>query len=268
MPTDTASGGSFKVALNRCTARQRRAARRSAITGGRGERWRVRPARHRDQRRLGCPGDTTARGGGDEQDGDPDGACRARPPDRAPPQALTRSPTSPRTRSRRSSCNSPLPGRGRPRTRRCHLTRRRARPSTASSTRFGALRRARPSARCDSPPTSPSACWNTFRRFVDPVGGAAPFNAGGNAGLNGVSCTFDGVCTAVGSYNDQSNGGQPLIDTVQGSTVTASKGPQPTDTATGAGSAGTSRQSRVCRPRTARPSARTETARTRAGTSP
>jgi hypothetical protein len=66
-----------------------------------------------------------------------------------------------------------------------------------------------------------------------------PSNAGGNAGLNGVSCTFDGTCTAVGSYNDQSTGGQPLIDTVRGTTVTATEGPQPADTATGAGSAGT-----------------------------
>ena len=65
-----------------------------------------------------------------------------------------------------------------------------------------------------------------------------PSNAGGNAGLNGVSCTFDGFCNAVGSYNDQSNGGQPLIDTVHGSSVTATEGPQPADAASGAGSAG------------------------------
>ena len=66
-----------------------------------------------------------------------------------------------------------------------------------------------------------------------------PSNAGGNAGLNGVSCTFDGSCTAVGSYNDQNSGGQPLIDSVHGSSVTATEGPQPADAATGAGSAGT-----------------------------
>ena len=67
-----------------------------------------------------------------------------------------------------------------------------------------------------------------------------PSNAGTQgAGLNGVSCTFDGICTAVGSYNDQSGGGQPLVETVDGTAVTAVEGPQPDDTATGSGSAGT-----------------------------
>ena len=54
-----------------------------------------------------------------------------------------------------------------------------------------------------------------------------------------MSCTFDGICTAVGSYNNAVNGGLPLIDTVDGATVTATEGPQPADTATGSGSAGT-----------------------------
>jgi len=67
-----------------------------------------------------------------------------------------------------------------------------------------------------------------------------PSNAGTQgAGLNGVSCTFDGICTAVGSYNDQAGGGQPLVETVNGTAVTAIEGPQPDDTATGSGSAGT-----------------------------
>jgi hypothetical protein len=67
-----------------------------------------------------------------------------------------------------------------------------------------------------------------------------PSNAGTQgAGLNGVSCTFDGICTAVGSYNDQAGGGQPLIETINGTAVTATEGPQPDDTATGSGSAGT-----------------------------
>jgi len=65
-----------------------------------------------------------------------------------------------------------------------------------------------------------------------------PSNAGGNAGLNGVSCTFDGYCNAVGSYNDQSGGGQPLIDTVHGVSVTSSEAPQPADAATDANSSG------------------------------
>jgi hypothetical protein len=73
-----------------------------------------------------------------------------------------------------------------------------------------------------------------------PTAAPLPPNTGtGGAGLNGVSCTFDGICTAVGSYNNAVNGGLPLIDTVDGATVTATEGPQPADTATGSGSAGT-----------------------------
>ena len=73
-----------------------------------------------------------------------------------------------------------------------------------------------------------------------PSAAPLPTNTGtGGAGLNGVSCTFDGICTAVGSYNNAMNGGLPLIDTVDGATVTATEGPQPADTATGSGSAGT-----------------------------
>ncbi len=76
----------------------------------------------------------------------------------------------------------------------------------------------------------------TWTPSVAPV----PSDAGpGGVGLNGVSCTFDGICTAVGSYNNPDNGGLPLIDTVDGATVTATEGPQPGDTATDSGSAGT-----------------------------
>ncbi len=73
-----------------------------------------------------------------------------------------------------------------------------------------------------------------------PAAAPLPSDTGtGGAGLNGVSCTFDGICNAVGSYNNAVNGGLPLIDTVDGATVTATEGPQPADTATGSGSAGT-----------------------------
>jgi hypothetical protein len=73
-----------------------------------------------------------------------------------------------------------------------------------------------------------------------PSAAPQPSNAGAEgAGLNGVSCTFDGICTAVGSYNDQDVGGHPLIETVDGTTISVTEGPQPVDTATGSGSAGT-----------------------------
>jgi hypothetical protein len=70
-----------------------------------------------------------------------------------------------------------------------------------------------------------------------------PANAGSgtnaNAGLNGVSCTFDGTCNAVGSYNDVTDGsGRPLIDVINGTSVTPIEGPQPADTASGADMAG------------------------------
>ncbi len=66
-----------------------------------------------------------------------------------------------------------------------------------------------------------------------------PNNAGtaGNqaADLNDVSCTFDGICNAVGYYDDEANdASRPLIDTVNGATITATEGPQPGDAATGA----------------------------------
>jgi hypothetical protein len=55
-----------------------------------------------------------------------------------------------------------------------------------------------------------------------------------NAILNDVSCTFDGICNAVGQYSDQANGvPRPLIDTVKASSVTATEGPQPADAASG-----------------------------------
>jgi hypothetical protein len=54
-----------------------------------------------------------------------------------------------------------------------------------------------------------------------------------SAGINSVSCTFDG-CVGVGLYNDSAGGTRALINTI-GSTgmVTASEGPQPTDAASG-----------------------------------
>ena len=69
--------------------------------------------------------------------------------------------------------------------------------------------------------------------------GPEPGNAGtgGNqdAGISGVSCTFDGICTAVGFYSDQANdASRPLINTVNGATITATEGPQPADAASGA----------------------------------
>ncbi len=55
-----------------------------------------------------------------------------------------------------------------------------------------------------------------------------------DAGLADVSCTFDGICNAVGYYDDQANDvSRPLIDTVNGATITATEGPQPADAATG-----------------------------------
>ena len=65
-----------------------------------------------------------------------------------------------------------------------------------------------------------------------------PANAGTganqDAGINGVSCTFDGICTAVGSYDDQANDvSRPLVVTVAGATLTATEGPQPADAASG-----------------------------------
>jgi hypothetical protein len=80
----------------------------------------------------------------------------------------------------------------------------------------------------------------TWTPLVAPEPSDAGTGSSQGAGLNDVACTFDGVCTAVGSYNDQSNGGdQPLIDTISRSAVTATRGPQPADTATGADGHGT-----------------------------
>jgi hypothetical protein len=54
------------------------------------------------------------------------------------------------------------------------------------------------------------------------------------AALKAVSCTFDGICNAVGNYIDQANlVTRPLIDTVNGMVITATEGPQPNDAATG-----------------------------------
>jgi hypothetical protein len=66
-----------------------------------------------------------------------------------------------------------------------------------------------------------------------------PLNAGSGsnqfANLQSVSCTFDGVCTSVGGYTDQANdASRALIVSDNGSTTTATEGPQPGDAATGA----------------------------------
>ena len=66
-----------------------------------------------------------------------------------------------------------------------------------------------------------------------------PANAGSgsnqDAGLLGVSCTFDGICNAVGFYEDQANGvDHALIVNVNGSSTSATEGPQPADAASGA----------------------------------
>ncbi len=67
----------------------------------------------------------------------------------------------------------------------------------------------------------------------EPANGGTGSNQ--NAGLDDVSCTFDGICNAVGYYDDEANGvARALIDTVSGATITATEGPQPADAATGA----------------------------------
>ena len=65
-----------------------------------------------------------------------------------------------------------------------------------------------------------------------------PTNAGSgsnqDAGLLGVSCTFDGICNAVGFYEDQANGAdRALIVDVDGTSASATEGPQPADAASG-----------------------------------
>ena len=173
--------------------------------------------------------------------------------------------------SSRSSCSSRRPVRGQPRTHPCRRGRTRATPSPTSCRASRAPPRCvRPSARWRWRPTRTSGCSSSSRtargrRRRRPC----PRTPGPAAQASTrVSCTFDGICTAVGSYNDAVNGGLPLIDTVDGATVTATEGPQPADTATGSGSAGTLKRSRACPARTAPPSATTATARTRAWTRP
>jgi hypothetical protein len=59
---------------------------------------------------------------------------------------------------------------------------------------------------------------------------------GSNQGafIEGVSCTFDG-CVGTGGYTDTATGTRPLINTINASgAVTATEGPVPGDTATGA----------------------------------
>jgi hypothetical protein len=55
-----------------------------------------------------------------------------------------------------------------------------------------------------------------------------------NSFISGVSCTFDG-CVAAGGYEDSATGTRPLVNTINASgAVTATEGPVPGDTATGA----------------------------------
>jgi hypothetical protein len=49
--------------------------------------------------------------------------------------------------------------------------------------------------------------------------------------LDAVSCTFDGVCTAVGSYSDTGGHGQPLVESIAGGTTTPQEAPVPSDAA-------------------------------------
>ena len=74
--------------------------------------------------------------------------------------------------------------------------------------------------------------WSTTMA-PEPANGGTGANQ--EAGLNDVSCTFDGICNAVGYYYDQANDvSRALVDTVNGAAITAAEGPQPADAATGA----------------------------------
>jgi hypothetical protein len=53
--------------------------------------------------------------------------------------------------------------------------------------------------------------------------------------LDGVSCTFDGACTAVGSYSDTNGNGQPLVESIAGGTATPQEAPVPFDAASNPG---------------------------------
>ena len=48
-----------------------------------------------------------------------------------------------------------------------------------------------------------------------------------DASLDGVSCTFDATCTAVGSYQDSGGSFQPLVETITGGVATAKTAPLP-----------------------------------------
>jgi hypothetical protein len=74
--------------------------------------------------------------------------------------------------------------------------------------------------------------WSTAMA-PEPANGGTGTNQ--DAGFSDVSCTFDGICNAVGFYDDQANDAtRPLIDTVSGATITATEGPQPADEAAAA----------------------------------
>ena len=60
-----------------------------------------------------------------------------------------------------------------------------------------------------------------------------PQNAGSGSNqyalLEGMSCTFDGVCTGVGYYQDGSGNDRNLVETVSNGVPVAQEGPQPSD---------------------------------------
>ena len=247
VPTDAPDrSASFAVVpRSRCTARAAQAC--VAVgnylgTSGSGGQFGLLDTERR--RHVERPSDTTASGAATNQAGLARRSVVVHDPRaRAPPRAIYEvSTVGPRTLAG-SCCNSPPSGswsaEDAPLPADAATGTVRQQPAQRA---FRARRCARPSVRCVS--TS-----NALRRASRTALGTVPWTPSvaplpSNAGtampdLNGVSCTFDGVCTAVGTYNDQSNGGQPLIDTVQGSTSPPPKAPQPTDTATGANSAGT-----------------------------
>ena len=82
-----------------------------------------------------------------------------------------------------------------------------------------------------------TACWHRAWAGRGRPLAAQPANGGTgsnqNAGLDDVSCTFDGICNAVGYYDDEANGvARAFIDTVAGATSPPRRAWQPADAAT------------------------------------
>jgi hypothetical protein len=57
------------------------------------------------------------------------------------------------------------------------------------------------------------------------------------AELYGVSCTFDGACTAVGQYSDTNSNNQGLVESISSGVATPAEAPVPSDHATNPGAA-------------------------------